>query len=430
MAELVASVKRHGIITPLTLAPDGDGGFTIVAGERRYRAAKAAKLREVPAQVREADGDALSLAVAENVIRADLSPLEEAARTDASSRSTATQRRSRSSSARARGWSANGSTSCDCPRRRKPARRAPRAARLRARADPDRGARAAARRHGAVVACGTPARGGGLPRRSGRGRRRRARRDWTDDDGAPLHPVAYSVGGYHGPIIPRGTAAPTCSRPSSRSSGERGEAVASRATAHLPEILQASEYDWEARQAEERRAARVLRAHRADARRRARVRLPARTPRPGRARRITPTSPTREWLADRLVQKIADHAAPRRSGKQRRTDARARQPCTTTRRRSAAAQERERQYEARVSGACAQPRPRRGARQVGAEARHRRGEAARLARAPPLRQGGGVGATALRRAADDDEQAGQGDRPLPARRAGREAAPRAGDRAR
>ena len=42
MAELVASVKRHGIITPLTLAPDGKGGFTIIAGERRYRAAKAA----------------------------------------------------------------------------------------------------------------------------------------------------------------------------------------------------------------------------------------------------------------------------------------------------------------------------------------------------------------------------------------------------
>jgi ParB family transcriptional regulator, chromosome partitioning protein len=77
MAELVASVKRHGIIAPLTLAPDGDG-FTIIAGERRYRAAKAAKLKEVPAQVREAEGEALTLAVAENVIRADLNPVEEA----------------------------------------------------------------------------------------------------------------------------------------------------------------------------------------------------------------------------------------------------------------------------------------------------------------------------------------------------------------
>src|SRR6266511_6108997 len=78
MAELVASVKRHGIITPLTLAPDEDGRFTIIAGERRYRAAKTAKLKEVPAQVRDADGDALTLAVAENVIRADLNPVEEA----------------------------------------------------------------------------------------------------------------------------------------------------------------------------------------------------------------------------------------------------------------------------------------------------------------------------------------------------------------
>ena len=59
MAELVASVKQHGIITPLTLAPADDGCFTIIAGERRYRAAKAAKLREVPAQVRDADGEAL-----------------------------------------------------------------------------------------------------------------------------------------------------------------------------------------------------------------------------------------------------------------------------------------------------------------------------------------------------------------------------------
>ena len=78
MAELVASVKLHGIITPLTLSHDGDGRYAIIAGERRYRAAKAAKLREVPAQVREVDGEALTLAVAENVIRADLTPVEEA----------------------------------------------------------------------------------------------------------------------------------------------------------------------------------------------------------------------------------------------------------------------------------------------------------------------------------------------------------------
>jgi ParB family transcriptional regulator, chromosome partitioning protein len=78
MGELIESVKQHGIISPLMLAPDGAGGFTIIAGERRYRAAKAAKLRAVPAQVRDADGAGLTMAVAENVIRADLSPLEEA----------------------------------------------------------------------------------------------------------------------------------------------------------------------------------------------------------------------------------------------------------------------------------------------------------------------------------------------------------------
>ena len=78
MVELVESVKQHVIISPLTLAPDGAGGFTIIAGERRYRAAKAAKLRDVPAQVRDGDAASLTLAVAENVIRADLTPLEEA----------------------------------------------------------------------------------------------------------------------------------------------------------------------------------------------------------------------------------------------------------------------------------------------------------------------------------------------------------------
>src|SRR6476660_966795 len=67
MAELVESIRRHGIISPLTLVPDGAGGFTIIAGERRYRAAKAAKLREVPAQVRDDDAARLTLAAAENV---------------------------------------------------------------------------------------------------------------------------------------------------------------------------------------------------------------------------------------------------------------------------------------------------------------------------------------------------------------------------
>jgi ParB family chromosome partitioning protein len=102
MAELVKSVRRHGIITPLTLTSDGAGGFTIIAGERRYRAARAAKLAEVPAQVREATGDGLALAVAENVIRANLNPVEEARPTSDCSPPTASAQRWRDSSAAAR----------------------------------------------------------------------------------------------------------------------------------------------------------------------------------------------------------------------------------------------------------------------------------------------------------------------------------------
>ena len=78
MAELVAWVERHGIITPLTVATDGNGAYAIVAGERRYRAARAAKLREVPAHVRSDGEGTLAVALAENVIRADPTPIEEA----------------------------------------------------------------------------------------------------------------------------------------------------------------------------------------------------------------------------------------------------------------------------------------------------------------------------------------------------------------
>lgn len=71
---LVASVKLLGIIQPIAVQPNGDG-FTIVAGERRWRAAKAAGLKTVP--VHFVDGAAISLATAENVTRADLNPVEE-----------------------------------------------------------------------------------------------------------------------------------------------------------------------------------------------------------------------------------------------------------------------------------------------------------------------------------------------------------------
>ena len=83
LAELAASIREHGLIQPLivTRAPLGsDVSYTIIAGERRWRAAQLAGIREVPVIVREATPqDMLELALVENIQRADLNPLEEAA---------------------------------------------------------------------------------------------------------------------------------------------------------------------------------------------------------------------------------------------------------------------------------------------------------------------------------------------------------------
>jgi ParB family chromosome partitioning protein len=86
LAELAASIKQYGIIQPLVVAPVGpdgqtsDGGtYHIIAGERRWRAAKIAGLKTVPALVRTArEQERLELAILENVQRVDLSPLEQA----------------------------------------------------------------------------------------------------------------------------------------------------------------------------------------------------------------------------------------------------------------------------------------------------------------------------------------------------------------
>lgn len=82
MGDLVASVKESGILTPLLLRPKANGkgsGFEIVAGHRRYRAAKKAGLDEVPAIVRElSDDQALELQTIENLQREDVHPLDEA----------------------------------------------------------------------------------------------------------------------------------------------------------------------------------------------------------------------------------------------------------------------------------------------------------------------------------------------------------------
>lgn len=78
LAELADSIKQNGIIQPLLVRKRGPE-YEIVAGERRYRAAKLAGLTEVPAVVRDvSDEDLFKLALIENLQRADLNPIEEA----------------------------------------------------------------------------------------------------------------------------------------------------------------------------------------------------------------------------------------------------------------------------------------------------------------------------------------------------------------
>ena len=80
--ELAASIKAHGIIVPLVgrPRPNNVGGYSLIAGERRWRASQRAGLHEVPVVVQDvAEGEALERALVENLQRADLGPLEEAA---------------------------------------------------------------------------------------------------------------------------------------------------------------------------------------------------------------------------------------------------------------------------------------------------------------------------------------------------------------
>lgn len=78
IAELAASIAEKGVLQPLLLRPV-EGGYEIVAGERRYRAAQQAGLSSVPAMVKElADQEALELAIIENLQREALSAVEEA----------------------------------------------------------------------------------------------------------------------------------------------------------------------------------------------------------------------------------------------------------------------------------------------------------------------------------------------------------------
>lgn len=80
MEELVDSIKEHGIIQPLIVSSRGAGAYELVAGERRWRAAKLLNLRQVPAIIRDvSEHQKLEWALIENLQRQDLNPIEEAA---------------------------------------------------------------------------------------------------------------------------------------------------------------------------------------------------------------------------------------------------------------------------------------------------------------------------------------------------------------
>jgi ParB family chromosome partitioning protein len=77
--ELANSVKAKGVLQPILVRKLGDGGYELIAGERRWRAAKLAGLKKIPAIVRPAtDAEAMEMALIENLQRKDLNPMEAA----------------------------------------------------------------------------------------------------------------------------------------------------------------------------------------------------------------------------------------------------------------------------------------------------------------------------------------------------------------
>ena len=79
LKELSDSIAMHGVIQPLLVRPLSDGGYQLIAGERRWRASRMAGLTQVPVVVREmTDMEAMELALIENLQREDLNPIEEA----------------------------------------------------------------------------------------------------------------------------------------------------------------------------------------------------------------------------------------------------------------------------------------------------------------------------------------------------------------
>ena len=81
LAELAASIRAQGLVQPILVRPLGGGArYELIAGERRWRAAQLAGLRDIPALVRDVpDNDALAMSLIENIQREDLNPIEEAA---------------------------------------------------------------------------------------------------------------------------------------------------------------------------------------------------------------------------------------------------------------------------------------------------------------------------------------------------------------
>ncbi len=347
MAELVESVRQHGIITPLTLAPDGDR-FVIVAGERRYRAAKQAKLKEVPAQIRDGDGDALTLAVAENVIRADLTPVEEAE----AYRRLVAEHGDTAKVARLVGRSEKlirerldllglpDEARTLIGSRRVPLACAPMLLRI-AEAEPLLADLAA------IWLAEHPAACADFPADPGPVVDDVLEAEWQDDEGLPLTPTAYSVGGYYGPLLPGGRTRGEQLPRILAKLGEHAAAVEST-YAELPAIPHSDEeYDWQARQAEERREREcfALTDEDADAARAYGCLLELPDP-DGRGDHRYVTDP--EWLAARLVDKIKAHAAAESERKQRERETRRTTAAQDDAAKQARREQREREYEARV----------------------------------------------------------------------------------
>ena len=79
LSELAESIEQHGVLQPLVVRPMTNGGYQLVAGERRWRAARIAGLTEVPVVIKElTDEEVIEIAMIENLQREDLNPLEEA----------------------------------------------------------------------------------------------------------------------------------------------------------------------------------------------------------------------------------------------------------------------------------------------------------------------------------------------------------------